>query len=110
EPVAAIGFRNADRRQAERGVDRAPPLALIAAVGLHQPADFLHRRAVRQQAAQVGAELFLLARKTELHHTLPAPFSDAGNLITLSAAPTTRSTANLSAVAGAGCRAGARYD
>jgi hypothetical protein len=33
EPVAAIGFGDADRRQAERGVDRAPAVAFVALIG-----------------------------------------------------------------------------
>jgi hypothetical protein len=79
EPVAAIGFGNADRRQAERGVDRVPAVAFVAMIGFHQSPHFLRRRTVCQQAPQVGAELFLLARKTELYGVLPPALGlDAG--------------------------------
>src|SRR5262249_48666512 len=71
EPIATIGLGNADRGQAERGVDRAPARAFVAMIGFHQSPYFLRRRTVCEQTAQVGAELFPLARKTELHGALP---------------------------------------
>jgi len=46
KPVASIGFGNADRCQAERGVDRAPAVAFVALIGFHQSPHFLRRRTV----------------------------------------------------------------
>ncbi|HYR64755.1 MAG TPA: hypothetical protein VEP47_01435 [Reyranella sp.] len=67
EALAIIGFGDAQRRQAELAVELAPAVTLPAGLGLHQPPDFLGRRAFGQQAAQVGTEFFLFGREVEFH-------------------------------------------
>src|ERR1700730_14973122 len=61
ETLTAIGFWDADRGQAKFGIDRSPAVAFVAIIGFHQSPHFVGRRTVRQEAAQVGPELFLLA-------------------------------------------------
>jgi len=58
--LPAIAFGDADRGQAEFGVDRPPDVAFVALIGFHQSPHFLGRRPVCQEAAQVGPKLFLL--------------------------------------------------
>ena len=69
-------------------------LALVALIGLHQSPNLLGRRPIRQQAPEVGAEFFLLARKTELHRD-PLPCDHKPESITRSPVGTTLPAANL---------------